>query len=78
MTWVIVSALKHLMKRVLEKLMDATVTVDDDEDEEELEQDVTPINKSVHCSLNTLCDWYNTRTKVAPPPRRPPPASDRT
>lgn len=55
------SALKHLMKRVLERLMGTVVTVDDEE-EEEAEQ--TQLHKSVHCSLNTLCDWYNTKTKV--------------
>ncbi|XP_035530276.1 origin recognition complex subunit 3 [Morone saxatilis] len=55
-------ALKHLMKRVLERLMDTIVTVDDDEEEEETEQTSTQLHKSVHCSLSTLCDWYNTKT----------------
>ncbi|KAM3594665.1 uncharacterized protein V6R79_011817 [Siganus canaliculatus] len=55
-------ALKHLMKRVLEKLMDTVVTVDDDE-EEEAEQSSTQLHKSVHCSLSALCDWYSTKTK---------------
>lgn len=49
------------MKRVLERLMGTVVTVDDEE-EEEAEQ--IQLHKSVHCSLNTLCDWYNTKTKV--------------
>ncbi|XP_034419490.1 origin recognition complex subunit 3 [Cyclopterus lumpus] len=53
-------ALKHLMKRVLERLMD---TVVDDEDEEEAEQTSAQLNKSVHCSLSTLCAWYNAKTK---------------
>ena len=61
----IISALKHLMKRVLERLMDTVVTVDDEE-EEEAEQTSTQLHKSVHCSLSTLCDWYNTKTKVGP------------
>uniref|UniRef100_A0A7N6AMM6 Origin recognition complex subunit 3 n=1 Tax=Anabas testudineus TaxID=64144 RepID=A0A7N6AMM6_ANATE len=56
-------ALKHLMKRVLERLMDTVVAVDDDE-EEAAEQTNGQVHKSVHCSLNTLCDWYNTVTKV--------------
>ncbi|XP_041667917.1 origin recognition complex subunit 3 [Cheilinus undulatus] len=54
-------ALKHLMKRVLERLMDTTVTVDDEE--EEAEQTSTSLHKSVHCSLGSLCDWYNAKTK---------------
>ncbi|KAM7375937.1 hypothetical protein PAMP_005697 [Pampus punctatissimus] len=58
----IISALKHLMKRVLERLMDTVVAIDD-EDEEGAEQTSTPLHKSVHCSLSTLCDWYNTKTK---------------
>ncbi|XP_020496380.2 origin recognition complex subunit 3 isoform X1 [Labrus bergylta] len=56
-------ALKHLMKRVLERLMGTAVTVDDDEEEEEAEHANTPLHKSVHCSLSTLCDWYNAKTK---------------
>ncbi|CAF88100.1 unnamed protein product, partial [Tetraodon nigroviridis] len=57
-------ALKHLMKRVLERLMDTVVAVDDDDDEEEGEDKQT-INHhtSVHCSLATLCDWYSSQTK---------------
>ncbi|XP_054469705.1 origin recognition complex subunit 3 isoform X2 [Anoplopoma fimbria] len=55
-------ALKHLMKRVLERLMDTVVTVDDEE-EEEAEQSGTQLNKSVHCSLSTLCAWYNSKTR---------------
>ncbi|XP_042356988.1 origin recognition complex subunit 3 [Plectropomus leopardus] len=60
-------ALKHLMKRVLERLMDAVVTVDD-EDEEEAEQSSAQLHKSVHCSLSTLCDWYSTKTKKSATP----------
>ncbi|KAM8737396.1 origin recognition complex subunit 3 isoform 1-T1 [Acanthopagrus schlegelii] len=60
-------ALKHLMKRVLERLMDTVVTVDDEE-EEEAEQTSAQLHKSVHCSLSTLCDWYNTKTKKSSTP----------
>ncbi|XP_074517177.1 origin recognition complex subunit 3 [Sebastes fasciatus] len=56
-------ALKHLMKRVLERLMGTVVTVDDDEEEEQAEQSVAQLHKSVHCSLSTLCAWYNAKTK---------------
>ncbi|TKS86679.1 Origin recognition complex subunit 3 [Collichthys lucidus] len=70
-------ALKHLMKRVLERLMGTVVTVDDEE-EEEAEQ--TQLHKGVHCSLNTLCDWYNTKTKksntVSPGKKRSSPVRD--
>ncbi|XP_045918829.1 origin recognition complex subunit 3 [Micropterus dolomieu] len=55
-------ALKHLMKRVLERLMDTAVNVDDEE-EEEAEQTSSLLLKSVHCCLSTLCDWYTTKTK---------------
>uniref|UniRef100_A0A8C5GTK8 Origin recognition complex subunit 3 n=1 Tax=Gouania willdenowi TaxID=441366 RepID=A0A8C5GTK8_GOUWI len=48
--------LKHLLKRVLEGLMDVAV---DDDDEEEMEQNP----RSVHCSLSTLSDWYTAKTK---------------
>ncbi|TNN80151.1 Origin recognition complex subunit 3 [Liparis tanakae] len=60
-TAALVLALKHLMKRVLERLMDTVV--DDDEEEEEAEQTSAQLNKSVHCSLSTLCAWYNAKTK---------------
>lgn len=55
-------ALKHLMKRVLERLMDTAVNVDDEE-EEEAEQTSSLLLKSVHCCLSSLCDWYTTKTK---------------
>lgn len=61
----IVSALKHLIKMVLERLMDTVVSVDDDE-EEEAEQTSAQLHKTVHCSLSTLCDWYNSKRKVGP------------
>lgn len=61
----IISALKHLMKRVLERLMDTAVNVDDEE-EEEAEQTSSLLLKSVHCCLSSLCDWYTTKTKVGP------------
>uniref|UniRef100_A0A3Q4H234 Origin recognition complex subunit 3 n=1 Tax=Neolamprologus brichardi TaxID=32507 RepID=A0A3Q4H234_NEOBR len=56
-------ALKHLMKKVLERLMD-TVVVVDDEDEEENVETSPRVHRSVHCSLGILCDWYTARTKV--------------
>uniref|UniRef100_A0AAQ5X6E9 Origin recognition complex subunit 3 n=1 Tax=Amphiprion ocellaris TaxID=80972 RepID=A0AAQ5X6E9_AMPOC len=57
-------ALKHLMKRVLERLMD---TVVDDDEEEETEHTSTQLHKSVNCSLSALCDWYITKTKRSSP-----------
>lgn len=45
--------------------MDTVVSVDDDE-EEEAEQTSAQLHNSVHCSLSTLCDWYNSKTKVGP------------
>uniref|UniRef100_A0A3Q2YE56 Origin recognition complex subunit 3 n=1 Tax=Hippocampus comes TaxID=109280 RepID=A0A3Q2YE56_HIPCM len=66
------AALKHLMKRVLERLMDTLVAAADDEEEEEIEaaalqQSDTPVHRSVHCSLSVLCEWYNTQTKRSSP-----------
>lgn len=58
------AALKHLMKRVLERLMDAAVALDDDdEEEEEIQQSGSQLHKSVHCSLAALCDWYSSKAK---------------
>uniref|UniRef100_UPI0037E95890 origin recognition complex subunit 3 isoform X2 n=1 Tax=Semicossyphus pulcher TaxID=241346 RepID=UPI0037E95890 len=72
-------ALKHLMKRVLERLMDTVVSVDDEE-EDEAEQTGTQLHKSVHCSLGTLCDWYNAKRKTSssgtPGKKRSSPAKD--
>lgn len=58
-----IPALKHLMKKVLERLMGTDVAVDDDDEEEE-DGDQNPLCKSVHCSLINLCDWYLSKTKV--------------
>ncbi|XP_054909338.1 origin recognition complex subunit 3 [Poeciliopsis prolifica] len=55
-------ALKHLMKRVLERLMDAVVD-DEEEEEEEVQHSGALLRKSVHCSLRALCDWYSSKTK---------------
>ncbi|KAM4625985.1 origin recognition complex subunit 3 [Polymixia lowei] len=55
-------ALKHLMQKVLERLMNTAVYVD--EEDEEVEQASTQLHQQrVHCSLSTLCDWYKTKTK---------------
>ncbi|XP_028995450.1 origin recognition complex subunit 3 isoform X2 [Betta splendens] len=57
-------ALKHLMKRVLERLMDTVMAVgDDDDEEEECEQTNGQLHTNVHCSLSALCDWYSAKTK---------------
>lgn len=52
------------MKKVLERLMDTDVAVDDDEEEVDGEQKT--LRNSVRCSLTTLCDWYISKTKVRP------------
>ncbi|XP_035466420.2 origin recognition complex subunit 3 isoform X2 [Scophthalmus maximus] len=54
--------LKHLMKRVLERLT-GTAVDDEEEEEEGAEQTSTPLHKSSHCSLSTLCDWYNAKAR---------------
>lgn len=55
----IFSALKHLLKKVLERLMGTEL--DDDDEEEEADNGCA---QSVHCSLGRLCDWYNCKVKV--------------
>lgn len=59
----IFSALKHLMKKVLERLMGTAVALDDDDDDEEEEAEHSSAQR-VHCSLGRLCDWYTSKTKV--------------
>uniref|UniRef100_A0A4W6F2S8 Origin recognition complex subunit 3 n=1 Tax=Lates calcarifer TaxID=8187 RepID=A0A4W6F2S8_LATCA len=62
-------ALKHLMKRVLERLMDTVVTVDDEEEEgEEAEQTEQTI-------LSSLCVFRNSSTGT-PGKKRSSPAKD--
>lgn len=56
----IFSALKHLMKKVLERLMGTAVALEDGEEEEAEHTSA----QSAHCSLSGLCDWYTSRTKV--------------
>ncbi|XP_017264978.1 origin recognition complex subunit 3 [Kryptolebias marmoratus] len=57
-------ALKQLMKKVLEGLMDTEVDDDSDDDEEEEEgREQSQLRRSMHCSLATLCDWYMSKTK---------------
>ncbi|XP_077394747.1 origin recognition complex subunit 3 isoform X2 [Festucalex cinctus] len=79
------SALKQLMKKVLERLMDTVVAAeDDDEDNDDEEQATTsqqsstPVRRSVHCSLSVLCEWYNTQTKKSSTPgkKRSSPSKD--
>lgn len=41
--------------------METVVAVDD---EDEADQAACHVQKSVHCSLTTLCDWYIIKTKV--------------
>ena len=57
-TWV--SALKSLMRKVLERLVGSAA-----EDEEE--GDTHPHPKGAHCTLATLCEWYETKSKVGDP-----------
>lgn len=57
-------ALKHLMKKVLERLMGTALDDDDDDEEEEAAAADNGRAQSVHCTLSRLCDWYNSKTKV--------------
>ncbi|XP_076833788.1 origin recognition complex subunit 3 isoform X2 [Brachyhypopomus gauderio] len=54
------SALKNLVKKILERLMGVTV----DEGEEDLALQGGPLpQKRVSCSIGALCQWYKTVTK---------------
>lgn len=56
------SALKHLMQKVLERLIGVDVSMDDEDDDGGPHN--TPVHqRRVHCSLNSLCDWYAMVTK---------------
>ncbi|KAL0969554.1 hypothetical protein UPYG_G00229040 [Umbra pygmaea] len=59
------AALKQLMQNVLQRLMGASVSVKDDDLDESEPGCSTVDHKRAHCSLSTLCDWYNTVTKKA-------------
>ncbi|KAG9336269.1 hypothetical protein JZ751_002616 [Albula glossodonta] len=53
------TVVRHLLQKVLQRLMGMSVSMD--EDEEEGSTDVP--QKRVHCSLRALCDWYKTVSK---------------
>lgn len=56
-------ALKHLMQRVLERLMGTSVSVDEEEDDVAQQSNIQPHRNRVHCSLSMLCEWYKDKTK---------------
>ncbi|XP_063040175.1 origin recognition complex subunit 3 [Engraulis encrasicolus] len=66
------AALKHLMQKVLERLMGVDVAMDDDEEEDGGQRSAPTHQKRVHCSLGSLCEWYNSVTKklVASPGKK--------
>ncbi|XP_030641015.1 origin recognition complex subunit 3 [Chanos chanos] len=57
------AALKHLMQRVFERLMGVGITVDEEDEEESSHCNTAVHQKRVHCSMNTLCQWYKSVTK---------------
>ncbi|XP_062326337.1 origin recognition complex subunit 3 isoform X1 [Osmerus eperlanus] len=59
-------ALKHLMQKVLERLMGSCLSVDEDEDTDQCSTQTN--QKRVHCSLSTLCDWYKSKKSSAGTP----------
>ncbi|XP_076021760.1 origin recognition complex subunit 3 [Genypterus blacodes] len=74
-------ALKHLMQKVLERLMGTVVSVDDEDDEEAEQHPTSPqLHKSMHCSLSVLRDWYTIKAKktniVTPGKKRSSPSRD--
>ena len=64
-----VSALKSLMRKVLERLVGSAVDEEEEEEEEEAEKPggTRPHLKGAHCTLATLCEWYETKNKVGDP-----------
>ncbi|KAG7246767.1 hypothetical protein CRUP_030038, partial [Coryphaenoides rupestris] len=67
-------ALKHLMQRVLERLMGTAVSVDDDDEEEEEEDGggrpgtTQPRRRGANCTLAALCEWYEHKTRKSSTP----------
>ncbi|KAK0153350.1 Origin recognition complex subunit 3 [Merluccius polli] len=61
-------ALKNLMQRVLERLMGTAVSVDEEEDEAEQPGGTQPRQKGAHCTLATLCEWYECKIKKSNTP----------
>ncbi|KAG7246707.1 hypothetical protein CRUP_011544, partial [Coryphaenoides rupestris] len=66
-------ALKHLMQRVLERLMGTAVSVDDDEEEEEEDGGgrpgtTQPRRRGANCTLAALCEWYEHKTRKSSTP----------
>lgn len=52
------TAVKLLIKKVLEQLMGKGVSVD-----EEQEDETAPLQRTP-CTISALCQWYKTATKV--------------
>uniref|UniRef100_A0A8C6TK72 Origin recognition complex subunit 3 n=1 Tax=Neogobius melanostomus TaxID=47308 RepID=A0A8C6TK72_9GOBI len=60
--------LKHLMKRVLERITGGVVAVDEEEDEE---ADASQIQTGAQCSISNLCEWYKGKFKKSTGPNPP-------
>ncbi|CAN9502077.1 unnamed protein product [Ophioblennius macclurei] len=58
------AGLKHMMRRVLERLMKTKVNHDEEEEEEEEEEHSGALpHSSVHVCLDQLSDWYASKAK---------------
>ncbi|CAL8296241.1 unnamed protein product [Arctogadus glacialis] len=57
-------ALKGLMRKVLERLVGSAA----EEEADEEEGDTHPHPKGAHCTLATLCEWYETKSKKSSTP----------
>ena len=56
------------MRKVLERLVGSAADEDEEEEEEAEQPGNTHLNpKGAHCTLATLCEWYETKTKVGDP-----------
>nr|XP_015209156.1 PREDICTED: origin recognition complex subunit 3 [Lepisosteus oculatus] len=63
------SALKQMVQKVLLQLMGCTVSLDEEEEEQPALSEAADLpRKRAHCSLATLCDWYQAVQKKAAVP----------
>lgn len=52
------TAVKHLIQKVLEQLMGKGVSVDEEQ------EDDTAVLHRTQCTISALCQWYKTAAKV--------------
>lgn len=61
---ILLTAVKLLIKKLLEQLMGKGVSVDEEQEDE------TALLQRTPCTISALCQWYKTVTKVGEDKRR--------